>query len=253
VAEELVSVVGGTPPRMGNLADAKLAGLAGKESWKVGLSLAGFVRREAEGFNYFRTDFITLGANTNPTMHYDVRWRGCRFVGKYIHSPLQYPPSYPAPSGMKQRDRPDLRVDEIDRDAIGHRHIEHESGTRGRMPVHPFDLGPPGVAMFLPGHLGLVDLVAQHVGRKSRFGRTKPPPPAHHLADRLTGPEPQVERLVSLSPAGDPGNHAEALPPLGNLEPGDSPGNPVLLDAPGHGGTIEPRATLCSSRPSVGV
>jgi hypothetical protein len=72
----------------------------------------------------------------------------------------------------------------------------------------------------VPGHLGLVDLIAQDCGLEPGFGHPEDPPPRHNLSDRRLGPQTEVKSpAFALSSAGYSSHDPVFLAPAGHFVP----------------------------------
>ena len=67
------ALVRGTVSGAGDAADAQGRGLIGEDLTKIEVPWSIAVGRPATADNDFRTHFITLAANTNTAVHYDLR------------------------------------------------------------------------------------------------------------------------------------------------------------------------------------
>ena len=152
-------------------------------------------------------------------MHYDARRRESQAL-QLGYTAFQNPGGGPAPPGMEERHRPS-RCNQVDRDAVRDGDKQEHARIGGDVPIDALDEDPAG-AGDVPYHRRSVYLVTQDEALKSGFGGPERGPPAHHLANRLPGPETEIEtRRRAFAASGDPRDDAVPAAPLGEGIPGN--------------------------------
>jgi len=219
MAEKEVVLTPGTSARCGNLPKPQMISLGGENRPDIDMPGTIPIGREPTPVHDFTSNFITATANANATMHYNVRRQTPCAATEEPDAPFQNPSSGTPPAGMEKSNAPSTWVHQVDRDAVGHGDGEQDAAGGGDMPVHAFQLDPPGPGIG-PDDLDPVGLVAEYGGPEALPRPPELPPPTHDLADRLPGPQPEIEFGPRRSPTGDPGHHTVASPPARDLEPG---------------------------------
>src|SRR6202008_3004165 len=86
---------------------------------QVAVTIRSLPGREPQAVEHLRSYFITTATNTYSTVDYEIAWRGSRMLINRLHAAFQHPARDPSPPRMQQGDRPLVRGDQVDRDAIG--------------------------------------------------------------------------------------------------------------------------------------
>ena len=122
-----------------------------------------------------------------------------------------------APAGVQQRDGPSVPRREVDGHAVRHGDGEQQTSLHRGVAVGGVGHVPAGRNVLVPEDGRPVNLVGLLQGVERGPKRVaEGAPPAHHRADRFSGPEPERE-AVACPAFGDPGDEAEPLPPLDQL------------------------------------
>lgn len=164
------------------------------------------------------SNFIACATNPYATMHYDITSPGARTLNQCLNPFVDKPGGRSSPATMEDSDHVIRRRQQVYRDAIRHRHREHQPAGAGAVSIHPLNLHPAH-ARLVPGDSCPVNLVPQDRAVESWLRSAERPPPRHYLSDWILGPEAQVEpRCWTLPPPRDSGDDAKLLAPTGNLE-----------------------------------
>ncbi len=171
-----------------------------------------------------RTYFIALATNRYPTMNYNVINIASTSLNQKANPTLQDPASRSFPATMEEGNCFTHRIDQVHRNTVRDGDGEKQTRRGSAMPIDPLNLDPP-LSPIVPGHVGLVDLIAQYGCPKTRFGTPERPPASHYLADGRFGPQSEIEPPApQLPPAGNPGHHPVLLAPAGDFVAGNVAG-----------------------------
>ena len=135
--------------------------------------------------------------------------------------PRQDPGRGSSPAGMEQRQDPGLGIDQVDRNAIGHRNREQQPRGTGGVPIEAIEDPPAIPARRMPGDVGAVALDGENLGVEVGQRAAQVAPALHDLADRLHGPEAEIEAWRALAAARDARDDAIPITPGLQLKTGD--------------------------------
>lgn len=213
MGKEPVPLFGRAPGRARDLLNAERSCLLSERGPKI--ELGGPTQPKARG--NLRAHFITLPANTNPAMHYNVARLGKRAPLEELDPPRECARGRAPPAGVDDGDRTGLRNRQVDGDAIGDGDGEQHPALGGGVPVEAVENEPPLRQRLVPANLDTMDLIAEYDGPELwSERRAKGAPAAHDLSDRLITPEAEAQRACRNAR-----NQAEALSPVGQLEARD--------------------------------
>jgi hypothetical protein len=203
-------------------------------------------RLETTALENFRSNFIARPTNTYATVHYDVASIRASSLQQPTHSPGEDSSGGSPPSGMEESHSPPGRY-QVHRNAIGHCDREQDAGPARNPTIDSFfpDPSPGGIDL---EQLHSVDLVPQDNSGEARHLPPQGQPTAHHFANRLVTPEPQIEAPAGVGTApGYAGGDTVSLPPFEELVARDCARYGALPDLGQH-----PYLRLClpaASRP----
>ena len=107
-------------------------------------------------------NLVAFSRNRYATMHYDIMRAYAHISFQHFEPACKHPGRAATPSGMKKRDRPLSRRNQVDRDTVGNSYQHQLTRSGGTMPVSTLDDGPSGRKLVVPEHRVAVHLVAKH-------------------------------------------------------------------------------------------
>src|SRR5579859_6027787 len=90
----------------------------------------------------FRTYFIAIATNTYTTMYYEFITSDSSSASKRRDAPGENPVGGAPPARVEQTDRAGFRLHEVDRDAVGDRNGEQNTGIGRHMPIESVEHEP---------------------------------------------------------------------------------------------------------------
>jgi hypothetical protein len=135
-------------------------------------------------------------------MHAKIRRTRAQALLKHTDASLKDARGNPTPTAVQERHRPQLGIDERDRNTIGHRHRQQNTGRRADVTVGVRAHVESGQLLGVEAHGSTVHLVAVHDPHGASRA-TQCLPASHHLARPTVAEQREVKGLGGGTNTGD--------------------------------------------------